>query len=159
VRNLFYLLHRARRNERGFTLIELLVVVIIIGIIAAVALPRFMGQTDKARENAVLAELRSMKMVVELYNAEEGKLPTASNDATAGTIKTVMNDGGINWGDLEDPWGEAYNYNTGEGWYIIYSNTTETDGGDTYYYFVTDKHTPTKDTLPSGYSTGGVASK
>ena len=49
----------ARENEQGFTLIELLVVVIIIGILAAIAIPTFLAQRDKARTALVQSDVRT----------------------------------------------------------------------------------------------------
>lgn len=55
------------RRERGFTLIELMVVIVIIAILAAVALPNFMGATERARESAVRSAVKTLQTALEMY--------------------------------------------------------------------------------------------
>ena len=57
-------------NQRGFTLIELLVVVVIIGILAAIAIPKFSATKDKARMASVKSDLRNTMTAEEAYFAD-----------------------------------------------------------------------------------------
>lgn len=68
------------RKSRGFTLIELLVVVVIIGILASVAVPNFMGAQDKAKNAGVQANAHSVQMALEQYGVDKaGVYPDNGN--------------------------------------------------------------------------------
>ena len=75
-----------RRNEKGFTLIELIVVIVIIGILAAIAIPRFMGAQDRARIGACEADVHYMVEAMGLYEPDHASyklLGGSSTDYTA----------------------------------------------------------------------------
>jgi prepilin-type N-terminal cleavage/methylation domain-containing protein len=61
-----------RRNQRGFTLVELMIVVIIVGILAAVAIPMYQGATERAKASEAVAALGTIRGAMRVYYAEHG---------------------------------------------------------------------------------------
>ena len=70
------------RDEAGFTLIELLVVVIIIGILAAIAIPVFLSQRNSARNASVQQDLRTVATSLETFYTENLNYPKADDQMT-----------------------------------------------------------------------------
>jgi type IV pilus assembly protein PilA len=64
-------LRNRAQDEKGFTLIELLVVILIIGILAAIALPAFLNQRGKAQDTAAKSQVRTMQTAEETYYTDE----------------------------------------------------------------------------------------
>ncbi|WP_132996125.1 type II secretion system protein [Sporanaerobacter acetigenes] len=83
-----YFVKKLSKDNRGFTLIELVVVIAILGILAAIAVPKIAGTTDKAAISAHNANVRTLESAANMYIAEEG-LPSTNLDKDV--TKSVLN--------------------------------------------------------------------
>lgn len=68
-------------NRKGFTLIELLIVVVIIGILAAIAIPKFNSAREKAYFSAMMSDLKNLATQQEIYYAQNFKYTDDDNAA------------------------------------------------------------------------------
>ena len=107
------------RKQAGFTLIELMVVVVIIAILAGLIVPRFMGETDKAKQAKAKMQIESLESALKIYKLDNGSYPTTEQGLkalveapTAGNIPKNWRQGGyLEKGKVpKDPWGNDFVY-------------------------------------------------
>src|SRR5450631_2446760 len=88
---MLYRLRQRSKDEGGFTLIELLVVILIIGILAAIAIPSFLNQRGKAQDSAAKVQARTAETAAETYatdhNGEYTGMTVAELQAIEATLK------------------------------------------------------------------------
>jgi general secretion pathway protein G len=112
----------ARRRERGFTIIEVMVVVVIIGILAAIIVPKIMSRPEEARLVKVKQDILAIQAALDLYKLDNSIYPTTEQGLKALVEKPTIPPIPRGWksdGYLHevpvDPWGAPYQYlNTGE---------------------------------------------
>ena len=92
-----------KQLQSGFTLIELLVVMVIIGLLAALVVPKFFGHVDKAMQQDAQAQIELLGQALDLYRLENYKYPSTDENllAIASYLKKEL---------PKDPWGNDYVY-------------------------------------------------
>lgn len=109
----------SRRSIRqsGFTLIEIMVVLVILGVMAALVVPRVLGRTDEARKVAAQSDISTIMNALKLYRLDNLRYPTEQQGLQALVTKpditpipTSYKTGGYLEKLPTDPWGNAYGY-------------------------------------------------
>ncbi len=101
----------------GFTLIEVMVVVVILGILAAIIVPKIMSRPEQARIVKVKQDILAIQSALDLYKLDNGTYPTTDQGLQALVSKPTTEPVPRNWksdGYLQelpfDPWGQPYQY-------------------------------------------------
>ena len=79
-------MNKQERNEKGFTMVELIIVVAIMGIIGALLVPAFSTMSAKARLTTDISTVKTLKRTADVYKAEQGAFPNATNLADMNSI-------------------------------------------------------------------------
>lgn len=105
------------RGHRGFTLLEVMVVVVILGILAALVVPKIISRPDEARIIAAKQDIASLMQALKLYRLDNQRYPATEQGLqalvtkpTAAPIPTNWKTGGYVERLPKDPWGNAYQY-------------------------------------------------
>jgi len=111
-------MHRYKSfRHAGFTLIEILVVIVILGILAAMIVPKVMSRPDEARVVAARQDIATLMQTLKIYRLDNKRYPTTEQGLQALVNKPTQAPLPDNWkggGYVErlplDPWGNSYQY-------------------------------------------------
>ena len=103
------------RRMRGFTLIEVMVVIVILGILAALVVPKVMSRPDEARVVAAKQDISAIMQALKLYKLDNRRYPSGEQGLQALVVKPTTTPVPDNWKSYldklpQDPWGKPYQY-------------------------------------------------
>lgn len=124
--------------ERGLTLIEIMVVMIILGLLAALVVPRMFGKLEKAKTNAAYAQIELLGTALDSFRLDVGRYPTTSEglEALVNQVSDAEEWNGPYLKKTEiplDPWSNPYHYESPgkHGDYDLYSlGSDNAEGGE-----------------------------
>ncbi|AZD60685.1 General secretion pathway protein G [Pseudomonas chlororaphis subsp. aurantiaca] len=105
---------RRPRGQGGFTLIEIMVVVVILGILAAMVVPKVLDRPDQARATAAKQDIGGLMQALKLYRLDHGTYPSM-NQGLKVLVARPADAKNSNWRSYlerlpNDPWGRPYHY-------------------------------------------------
>jgi general secretion pathway protein G len=107
---------RLRRRE-GFTLIEIMVVIVILGLLAALVVPKLVGRTEEAKRTQTRVQIKNIQQALELFKLDNGFFPGTDQGLEAlvrtpesGRIPKNYRKGGYIDRVPKDPWGNPFIY-------------------------------------------------
>ncbi len=108
-------MRRRAKAQRGFTLIEIMVVIVILGVLAALIVPRVMTKPDEARATAARFDIASVLQALDTYRLDNQRYPTAEQGLQALVTRPSVSPEPPNWKPYlkstpTDPWGRPYQY-------------------------------------------------
>lgn len=105
---------RMSRRDAGFTLIEVMIVVVILGILAAIVVPKIMDRPAQAQITAAKSDIRTLESALNLYRLDNHTYPTTDAGLEALVQKPsnakAWKEGGYIGRLPKDPWGKEYQY-------------------------------------------------
>ncbi len=101
--------------KKGFTMIELMIVVVILGILATIVVPRFIGREDEARITAARVQISNFETALNMFRLDNGFYPSTEQGLSALVRKPASGREPGNWKQYltripPDPWGNDYLY-------------------------------------------------
>jgi len=104
-------------RSSGFPLLEIMIVVVILGVLAALVVPKVMSRPDEARQVAAKQDIASLMQALKLYRLDNFRYPSTEQGLAALASKPALEPVPPNWkggGYLDrlpkDPWGSPYQY-------------------------------------------------
>jgi len=105
------------RDRAGFTLIEIMVVIVILGLLAALVVPKLIGRTEEAKKTQARVQIKHVEQALGLFKLDNGFFPSTEQGLEAlvrlpdaGRVPKNYRKGGYLDRVPKDPWGNAYVY-------------------------------------------------
>ena len=119
------------QSRSGFTLIEVLLVVVIIGILAAVVVPRLSGRVGQSQVSAAKSSIASVSLALDLYETDNGNFPASLQSLITKGSEQNWRGPYLKKGEIPiDPWGHEFVYTLKDNGYEVRSAGPNGTSGD-----------------------------